>query len=271
MLQKLKLILLSTLFSITVYGQDLTIKLNKNAVPIEKTDSSQQNIFNLLNGYSVIMIGEIHGTNEPISFVETLVEIFTRYGDSVQVGFEIPSSEMIPFIKSQIKSNLLKTTFFAYPTGDGRASLAWFNAMVNLSNNKKTSIFFFEKNGFDNRNIDSVMYSSIKTRIKKHRNWKTITICGGSHNKLFEKDGLNRIGSLLIADKELNMADSVCSLNHVFKEGETLWNSFKPNETIYSKIGYDNYLYLYPKSNNEPYTGIFYTKYLTKSNSAILK
>jgi hypothetical protein len=67
------------------------------------------------------------------------------------------------------------------------------------------------------------------------------------------------------------MADSVCSLNHVFKEGETLWNSFKPNETIYSKIGYDNYLYLYPKSNNEPYTGIFYTKYLTKSNSAILK
>lgn len=271
MLQKLKLILLSTLFSITVYGQDFTINLNKNAVPIEKTDSSQQNIFNLLHGYSVIMIGEIHGTNEPINFVETLVEIFTRNGDSVQVGFEIPSKQMSTFLKQPIKGNLLKSEFFAFPSGDGRASLAWYKAMANILKNTKTSIFFFDKNTGDNRNADSVMYLNIKSRIKKYRNWKTITICGGSHNKLFDKDGLNRIGSLLIADKELNMADSLCSLNHEFKEGETLWNSFKPNETVYSKVGYDNYLYMFPKNNSEPYTGILYTKYLTKSNSAILK
>lgn len=259
------------LFSKMVHGQDLTLKLDKKIVSIDKTESSQTNIYNLLSAYRVIMVGEIHGSNEPINFVETLVEIFTKNGDSVQVGFEIPSSEMIPFLKNPNKANLLKTPFFAHPSGDGRASLAWFNAMVNFSKSKKTSIFFFEKNGFDNMNIDSIMYLNIKSRIKKHRNWKTITICGNSHNKLFDNEGLTRIGGLLIADKELNISDSICSLNHVFKEGETLWNSFKPRETVYSRVGFDNYLYLFPENNTEPYTGILYTKFLTKSNSAILK
>ena len=254
-----------------VIGQSLSNTLHNNAVPITKTDSSNQNILNLLNGYRVIMVGEIHGSNEPINFVETLVEIFTKNGDSVQVGFEIPSKQMAFFLKHPIKANLLKTDFFASPSGDGRASLAWYKALANISKNPKASLFFFDKNMGDNKNADSVMYLNIKSRIKKYHNWKTITICGSSHNKSFDNEGLHRIGGLLIADKELNIADSVCSLNHVFKEGETLWNSFKPRETVYSKVGFDNYLYLFPENNTEPYTGILYTKFLTKSNSAILK
>lgn len=271
MTQKLIFVLISTLSSILIYGQDLPTDLKKYAVQITKVDSLNKNIYNLLDNYKVILLGEIHGTNEPVNFLEALVDIFTKNGDSVQVGFEIPSKQMTSFLKHPTKGDILKTDFFSSPSGDGRASLAWYKALASISENHKASLFFFDKNVGDNRNADSVMYLNIKSKIKKHHNWKTITISGDLHSKLLEENGQSRIGSLLIQDKDLNIANKICSINHIFKGGQTLWNEFEETESIYSKLEYDNYLFLYPKNTNEPYSGFLYTKYLTKSESAISK
>jgi len=269
--KNLILFLILNLVFVKVDGQDYPTYLKENAIKIDKVDSLNKNVYDLLAAYKIIMIGEIHGTNEPVNFLEGLVKLFTENGDTVQVGFEIPAKQMAPFLKHPSRVNILKTEFFVSPSGDGRASVAWNRAIAKISKNPKASLFFFDKNIGDNRNADSVMYLNIKYRIEKHRNWKTITISGNIHNSLEMYKEQNTMGTLLSIDKELNIADNICSLNHEFKGGQTIWNEFKETETVYSKVGYDNYLFLYPKNKNEPYTGFLYTKYLTKSESAVLK
>jgi len=269
--KNLILFLILNLAFVKVDGQDYPTYLKENAIKIDKVDSLNKNIYDLLAAYKIIMIGEIHGTNEPVNFLEGLVKLFTENGDTVQVGFEIPAKQMTPFLKQKTKGSLLKTEFFTLPSGDGRASKAWYKALANFSKNPKVSVFFFDMYTDDSRNADSVMYLNIKSKIKEHPNWKTLTICGNNHNSLEMYNEQNTMGTFLSMDKELNIVESICSLNHQFKGGQTLWNEFKETETIYSKLGYDNYLFLYPKNRNEPYTGIFYTKYLTKSDAAISK
>ncbi len=252
-------------------GQDKRTYLKDDAVPIIKFDSLSKDVYDLLINYRLIMIGEIHGTNEPINLLDGLVSLLTKYGDSVQVGFEIPSEQMTTFLKQPIDKNILKTTFFSKPSGDGRASVAWYKKMAKINNNKKVKIFFFDNNIEQGGDRDSVMYLNIKSQIIEHSNWKTITISGGTHNRILPFNGQKKIGNFLMMDKELNISESLCSLNHEFESGETLWNEFKSKPTIYSKLGHDKYLLLFPKDIKEAYQGIFFTKYLTKSESAIGK
>jgi hypothetical protein len=249
--------------------QDLALSFKENAIKLEKNDSLNKSVYNLLSPYRLIMIGEIHGTNEPVNFLVELVKLLTYYGDSVQIGFEIPTMEMQPFLKQKNKINLLETDFFKYPTGDGRASEAWYNAISRISNMPKASLFFFDINSTEIGNVDSIMYHNVKSKIKERPNLKTITICGGIHNSLKMYDNQNTMGVLLYNDKELSINDSICSINHNFKGGQTLWNKFNEMETVYSKIEYDNYLYIYPKNSKEPYSGFLYTKFVTKSDSVI--
>lgn len=274
MVRSLFLILILITTFERVKGQDLSSDLKKYAVKFNKVDSLSSDVYDLLAAYQLIMIGEIHGTNEPVNLLEGLVNLLTKYGDSVQVGFEIPSRQMTYFLNQRTErtdKRILKTEFFSNPSGDGRASIAWYKAIANLNKNKKVKIFFFDKNFDQFGDADSIMYLNIKSQIKEHPNRKTITICGDMHNRLVSDNGQNTIGTLLAKDRELNITDSICSLNHFFKGGQTLWNKFEETESAYSKLGYENYVFLYPKNYNESYIGFFYTKYLTKSESAVSK
>jgi hypothetical protein len=254
-------------------GQDLSELLMKEAVKIDNIDSLDCNIYKILAHYRIIMVGEIHGTNEPIGLVENLVELFNKNGDSVQVGFEIEPKQMKAFLKQKTEGNIIKSDFFQSPSGDGRASFAWYKTIANLNANKMVKIFFFDYNfnPFAQTNRDSIMYVNIKSQIKKKRTWRTITICGGIHNRIKPHEEEQKMGWYLINDKELNFKDSMCSLIHEFESGETLWNKFNPMPSAYTKIPYDKYIFFYPKSMNEPYHGIYFTRYLTKSESAISK
>jgi hypothetical protein len=255
--------------SFNIKGQDLFIDLKKETVKIDNIDSLKKDIYNLLADYRVILIGEIHGTNEPANLVKGLVALFTKNGDSVQVGFEIPSNQMANFKKLKSNKSILTSEFFVNPSGDGRASEAWFKSIVEIKRNRKAEVFFYGEDIDQSEHADSFMYLNIKAKIKEHPQWKTITIGGGIHNRVLPYNGKITFGTLLTLDKELNFANSVCSLNHVFEQGETLWNKFEPMPTIYTKLPFDHYLFLFPNSIKEPYNGIYYTKYVTKSVSAV--
>jgi hypothetical protein len=245
--------------------------LKEHAIPISEFDSLSSQIYEQINHYQLIMLGEIHGTNEPVNLLDGLAILLTKYGDSVQVGFEIPPSQMASFLKKHTSKSILASEFFSDPSGDGRASNAWFKTMVNLTKNKKVEIFFFDNNIDQSGYSDSIMYVNIKAKIIAHPTWKTITICGSMHNRILPYEGQKKIGDYLILDKDLNIADKFCSLNLEFESGETLWNEFKPMPSIYSSLAYDKYLFFYPKDTSEPYHGIFFTRNFTKSETAVSK
>lgn len=269
MIKRNLIILAFIVASLNINGQDLSKYINKNAVEIDNIDSLNENIYKLLIDYKIVLIGEIHGTNEPINFVNSLVKLFTQNGDSVQIGFEIPSNQMANFKKLKSNKSILKSEFFSNPSGDGRDSWAWYKSIVEIRRNKKADFFFYGENADQSEHADSFMYLNIKAKIKEHPQWKTITIGGGIHNRILPYNGKITFGALLTLDGELNFADSVCSLKHEFEQGETIWNKFEPMSTIYTKLPFDHYLVLFPKSISEPYNGIFYTRYLTKSISAV--
>ncbi len=254
-----------------INAQSLTYEIKQHAHNILHFDSLDAEIYKLMNSFRLIMIGEIHGTNEPVKFVESLTKLFTQNGDSVYVGFEIPENQMRQFIEKPTKDNILKTDFFSNPSGDGRASEAWYNALAIILENPKAKVFFFDREHHDTGNVDSVMYVKIKKRLRQYPNWKVITISGDIHNRVNTENNEYSFGSFLQHDTELNIAEKICSLEHIFKGGETLWNNFKETDSAYTMVGYDSYIYLYPINSLESYSGFIYTKRLTKSESAVSK
>ena len=89
------------------------------------------------------MIGEMHGTNEPANFLIGLAELFANYGDTVQVGFEIPGEQMTNYFQTLTDSNVSQSDFFTNNSADGRASVAWANAITRLAKNSQVQIFFY--------------------------------------------------------------------------------------------------------------------------------
>ena len=213
----------------------------------------------------------MHGTNEPAKLVAGLTDLFTRYGDSVQVGFEIPSDQMTTFIKQRTDSSVFHSDFFSKYSVDGRATVAWATAIAKARQNSKATVFFYDVNGNYSSDRDSLMYLNIKTKLSEHPKWKTITIGGNIHNMLLPYKGQNKTAYFLYHDTDLNIADRICSLNHQYQSGTMLNNIGKGLQlrdigTInseYSKLNYDNYLFLFPINVVDSYSGMYFTKQVT--------
>src|SRR3954468_17445873 len=72
--------------------------LKQNAIAVEDPFHLNDSACNLLRSYSLMMVGEMHGSNEPAQFVKALAKLFSEKGDSVSVGMEIPSEQMNVFL-----------------------------------------------------------------------------------------------------------------------------------------------------------------------------
>ncbi|MBK5285240.1 MAG: hypothetical protein JJE25_07530 [Bacteroidia bacterium] len=274
--------LLSILTAILIFsnagGQVFPNYLKEHAVKIERLDSLNKQVYNLLSDNRLIMIGEMHGTNEPAKFVTGLAKLFADHDDSVQVGFEIPSSQMTAFSKSHTDKSIFQSGFFSQRSTDGRASIAWATAISVISKISKAQIFFYDVNeeDFSDRR-DSVMYLNIKSKLLEHPTWKTITLSGNIHNMLLPFRGENKTANYLSNDIELNLEDNLCSLNHRYQKGTA--NNNRGNglqiydmgniETEYSTtVNFDNYLFLFPINYNDKYDGIFFTRIISAAKLA---
>lgn len=273
-------ILTTTVIFCNASGQDFATYLKQHAVKIERWDSLNEKVYKLLYDNRLIMLGEMHGTNEPAKFLLGLTKLFTDHGDSVQVGFEIPASAMTDFLNLRTDSSILQSEFFAKSSGDGRASAAWAATISSVNQIPKAQIFFYDVEAEDfNERRDSVMYLNIKRKLMEHPTWKTITICGGVHNMLLPFRGEKKAAYHLSNDSELNLQDNLCSLHlryqygsaNVKRKGSALQitDVGVGVETEYSStVDYANYLFLFPINYYDTYDGVFFTRLLTPSRLA---
>ena len=275
MTKRLFIILTLTLQLTNIFGQDLQIELKENVVKIEHLNKLDKLVYEKLKDFNLIMIGELHGSNEPANFLIGLTGLFANYGDTVQVGFEIPDGLMTAYNRLLTDSSVYQSDFFLNGFDDGRASIAWANAITQLTKNSRVQVFFYdiyktESNGFLNR--DSIMYLNIKRRLVEHPNWRIITLSGNVHIMRLKFRENPTAANYLCNDKDLNLTYKICTLNHIFLCG-TVYNNtgnglelrkVNNNPSIFSEtFDFDNYLYLYKTANN--YNGIFFTKNITAS------
>jgi hypothetical protein len=258
-----------------VQGQDFSTYIKENAIKIDKLDSLNIEVYKSLVTYKLIMIGEMHGTNEPAKFVIGLTRLLTEMGDSVQVGLEIPSQQMTKYLDQPKDSNILSSDFFVTKSYDGKASFAWAEIISRLNKNPKVRFFFYDINKGDCQNSDdrdSVMYIKVKNEIKEHQRWKTITLSGNIHNMLIPYKNKSKMALYLIKDNELNLSDKVCSLNHYYQSGTMLNNTgngltihhVNNSEADYSNaVDYENYLLIFRVRAANRYSGIYFTRDVT--------
>ncbi|MEP7170037.1 MAG: hypothetical protein ABI855_11755, partial [Bacteroidota bacterium] len=154
----------------------------------------------------------------------------------------------------------------------GRESFAWASLLSKLNDNPKVQIFFFDVTEGEGRlyERDNRMYLKIKNQFRKHPDWKMITLSGNAHN-MISPDG-NTMASYLKQDKELNLFAKICALDHHYLKGSCRANfgngleekQLGHPESVYdTTFSFDKYLLLMPEELVSPYTGVYYTKYIT--------
>lgn len=257
---------LGLLFS-TVSGQEDTNYVKSNAVRIDKPDSLNDAVFQLLNPFQLIIFGEMHGTNESARLIYGMNNLFTSRGDSVQVGLEIPSSQMMNFLMNHTDSSIYQSEFFTMEPLSGKETTAWAELISKLNKNPRVNIFFFDINQGEGKTYqrDSLMSAKIKSQFNQHPGRKMITLCGNYHNRISDE---HNMASFLIRDGQIK----ICSLNMEYSGGYALANFGKgleikqlssyPN-AYNSTLAWDEFLLLVPATSTYPYHGLFFTRGIT--------
>lgn len=240
--------------------------LKLNAVRVDDPTHLNEEIYKLLSPFQIIMFGEMHGTNEATPFVSGLADLFTRQGDSLLVGLEIPPELMIPFLTFHTEKSIYESAFFKMPATSGKESFPWAELIAELNKNKKIILFFFDLNE-DEKNLDrdSIMAMKIKMQFKQHPHHRMITLSGNYHNRITEPGSMTSV-----LKNHLNV--SICSLNMEYKEGTAHANfgnglEYKNLGSIPSVINtsenYERYLLLQPANNFYDYNGFYFIKTIT--------
>lgn len=249
--------------------------LKANAVRIENPYQLSDSVYSLLSPFRVIMVGEMHGTNEPAAFVTGLAKLLAGKDDSVSVGLEIPSQKMEWFLSSRTDSSIYQSDFFSKPVEDGRGSFAWARVISTLKNNSRIQLFFFDVNAGEGKPYerDSMMYLKLKKQFLLHPNWKMITLSGNAHNRIVPEE--QKMASYLKQDVQLNISTKICSINNYYLEGtcranfgngleeKKLGRPMNEYDTIFP---FNNYLVLMRATSTYAYNGIYYTRNISASD-----
>ncbi|SHH47892.1 hypothetical protein [Winogradskyella jejuensis] len=247
--------------------------LKKNAIPIESLSKLSNKIYDEIANFEILMIGEMHGTNEPAQFAYGLCELITEHEDNVIMAMEIRSSLMNNLSDDISISELKELDFFRRKNFDGRNGVAWLD-LVHKSIKNERIILKFIDNSYPSSPRDSSMYREIRNIHIKYPNTKIVTLTGNVHNSftpLFDKE---RIGGYLLKDSLNFNSKKIMSINHVFSEGSMLNNdgtglkirTIEREDNIYNTtLSHDMFLYKkFPEEQNE-YTHILYTDKVTAS------
>ncbi len=266
-------VLTFTIFNMN--GQDISAHIKENAIKINKLDSLNNSVYKLLSKYQLIMVGEMHGTNEPATFLVGLAQLFVNNGDSIQIGLELPTEEIENYIKYRNDSSIYNSVFFSKKPIDGRENYAWAEIIKTFNKIKNVRLFFFDTNKKDyevSKNRDSLMYIKIKKQIQNNSGWKTITLSGNIHNMLLQYRNINPMAYYLKMDKDLNFSDKICSINHRYKSG-TMYNNTgnglelkkmgSPDSEYSTSVDYQSYFVFLPSSLMDKYNAVFFTKNVT--------
>ncbi len=220
-------------------ANDPISKLRNNAIPIDSLSDLDGRIYEEIKNYEVIMMGEMHGTNEPAAFVLGLAKLISKKEGKVVLAMEIQSSEIDIYGKKITTENLLKTKLFTRENIDGRNGQAWFNLIAEASRVNGLSIVYIDNNTVQPR--DSSMYLDVKYCKETFPNTKIITLTGNIHNILKPYVGEHKLGSYLMNDTVLFNPQKIMSINHMYKSG-TMMNSNGKGIELRTVEGKDSFL-----------------------------
>ncbi|WP_111684158.1 hypothetical protein [Winogradskyella tangerina] len=247
--------------------------LKKNAIPIKSLTKLGNKIYDEIANFEVLMIGEMHGTNEPAEFAYGLCELITEHEDQVIMAMEIRASLMNNLSDDMSISQLKELNFFRGKNFDGRNGVAWLD-LVHKSTKNKRIILKFIDNSYASSTRDSSMYREIRNIHIKYPNTKIVTLTGNVHNSftpLFDKE---RIGGYLLKDTVNFDPEKIMSINHVFSEGSMLnndgtglkINTVEREDNIYNTtLSHEMFLYKKLPEEQNRCTHILYTDKVTAS------
>ncbi len=247
--------------------------LKKSAIPIKSLSKLSNKIYDEIANFEILMIGEMHGTNEPAEFAYGLCELITEHEDNVIMAMEIRSSLMNNLSDEMSISQLKELDFFRRKNFDGRNGVAWLDLVHKSAKNERIILKFID-NSYPSSTRDSSMYMEIRNIHNNHPNTKIVTLTGNVHNSftpLFDKV---RIGGYLLKDSVNFDSKKIMSINHVFSEGSMLNNdgtglkisTIERKENIYNTtLSHEMFLYKkFPEEQNRC-THILYTDKVTAS------
>lgn len=184
---KQSLFALLVLAFVLASAQAQAVDINESAcVPIKNSDP-------LLQPGTVMLLGEMHGTNESPRFLHQVVCLALEQGHAVTVGLEIPFSET-PRIQAYLDStgdsaavaHVLAGDFWHRPFQDGRSSLAMLNLIEALrafrADGSPVSVLLVDDPSATNR--DSVMTEHLSTAIQASPTDVFVVLTGNIHNRL---------------------------------------------------------------------------------------
>ncbi|MBX3164845.1 MAG: hypothetical protein KF900_10215 [Bacteroidetes bacterium] len=172
-------------------------------IPLDSNLKANEQLFNYVSNYKFILIGEMHGTQEPVKFLVQFAKLLSEKRN-VCVGFEIADDETNVFKQSQA----------------GKNSQSWFDAIFTLSKQKNIDVFFYDATFKQSSlNRDSAMYLNVMKQYYKDTSFIILTISGNIHNQLYPKNNLKTMGSFL----EHNFKEKVLAVNHQYSYG-TMYN-----------------------------------------------
>lgn len=246
--------------------------LKQKAIAIENLRKLSNDVYNEIKDYEIIMIGEMHGTNEPAKFAYGICQLITNNEEQVILALEIPG-ELLVDMNSPLSSDELKgSDFFQMENVDGRNGQAWFDLILESNNNSNIIAETIDNNICSPR--DSSMYLDVLRIKKKYPNTKIVTLTGNIHNwlKPFRND--MKLGGFLVNDGQYIQSNKIMSINHLYKEG-TMMNNTGDGLKLQTIEGKDNLLnqtvnakmYLSPQifKRHNQYTHFLFTEKITHS------
>lgn len=248
-------------------------KLKKDAIVLNSLSNLNSKVYNEIAEYEIIMIGEMHGTNEPAEFAYGLCDLITKYEENVILGMEIIPSQMNDFSDTMSIDQLKNRKFFVGENSSGMNGQAWLNLIDKSNQNQKIIIHFFDHQEVAPR--DSSMYNAICGIRENYPNSKIITLSGNLHNWLEPFNDNLMLGGYLIKDTINYDRDKIMSIMHLYNQGTMLNNmgnglelrTIEGKENIFNKTISSKKLFcknIFEDQNH--YTHILYTDKVTHSN-----
>lgn len=198
------------------------VELKSSLVPIRDISDLDDSLYKHISNYDIIMIGELHGTNEPAEFAFGLCDLIARKEGKVVLGMEISPSQMEGYNADMSIDQLKDLKFFNGENGSGMNGSAWLNLVARSNQNTMIVTEFFDYQKVAPR--DSSMYNAICDIRKEYTDTKIVTLSGNLHNRLEPYDENTMLGGYLSKDTINFKADRIMSIMHFFSKGTMMNN-----------------------------------------------
>ncbi|GMU00318.1 hypothetical protein KH5H1_44380 [Corallococcus caeni] len=238
----------------------------------------------------VLLLGELHGTQEVPRFIAQSVCQLVTSGVPVTVGLELPvenEARITTFLQSQGGEvdwlKLMEAPFWRSPYPDGRGSAAVANMLEQLrqlrAQGLDVAVFVYDHPKLSGQQREDALTKTVLAQVKAAPQRFHLVVSGNIHSRTAKGlpwDKQYRPMGYLLKDQ----LDDVTALDMAYDSG-TAWicaaneQSRKLDCGVKEAKGKDNgdrfFMHAWDSPNKEGYHGVFYVGHVSASEPAILK